>query len=349
MDWNEFYRSVKEGRYERVYLFTGPEELNKREALAALRRQLLPAGLEQLNDATLEGCSARDIIDAAETLPVMCERRLVVVRDWGPLTAGKAKNEEADVSAMLEWMKDSPDTCVLVFYMTVEIDGRKKLPAALKKQPGYVEFGYLSGALLAKWCNQRLRPLNKRISADAMNELSMMAGQDLTRISGELKKLAAYTGDAAEISVSDVRAVVSPSPEYSVFMILDHLLEGRLKEATEVVNTLVRNDSDAVRLISMFSNQLRIDAHMKYALETGGNMPELLKSLNVSEYRSRYILRQIRPMAADALKERYLHCVDADYAIKSGRLRGRVALDALMLKIVMPPKATNSSRFTSNR
>ena len=349
MDWNEFYRSVKEGRFERVYLFTGPEELNKREALAALRRQLLPAGLEQLNDTTLEGCSARDIIDAAETLPVMCDRRVVVVRDWGPLTSGKVKNEETDVSAILEWLKDPPDTCALVFYMTVEIDGRKKLSAALKKQPGYVEFNYLSGALLAKWCNQQLKPMNKRISPDAMNELSMMAGQDLTRISGELKKLAAYTGDAAEIGVSDVRAVVSPSPEYSVFMILDHLLEGRLKEATEVVNSVLRTDGNVVRLISMFANQLRIDAHMKYALETGGNMPELLKSLNVSEYRSRYILRQIRPLPADALRERYLHCVEADYAIKSGKLRDRAALDMLMLKIVMPPKATKPGRVSSNR
>ena len=349
MDWNEFYRSVKEGRFERVYLFTGPEELNKREALAALRRQLLPAGLEQLNDVTLEDCSARDIIEATETLPVMCDRRVVAVRDWGALTPGKAKNEEEDVSAILEWMKDAPDTCVLVFYMTVEIDGRKKLASALKKLPGYVEFGYLSGALLAKWCNQRLRPLNKRISSDAMNELSMMAGQDLTRISGELTKLAAYTGDAAEIGVQDVRAVVSPSPEYSVFMILDHLLEARLKEATEVVNTLVRNDSDAVRLISMFSNQLRIDAHMKYALESGTYSPETLKSLGVSPYRATHILRQIRPFPADAFRERYLQCVEADYAIKSGTLQGRAALDMLMLKIVMPSQATKSRYASSNR
>ena len=340
MDWNEFYKSVRDGRYQSVYLFTGPEALNKREALAALRRAILPAGLEQLNDATLEGCSAQDIIDSAETLPVMCARRIVVVLDWPPLAAGRAKNEEGDVKRMLEWMKDMPETCIVVFYMTVELDGRKKLAAALKKLDGYVEFNYLSGATLMKWCNQQLKPLNKRLLPDALNELTMMAGQDLTRISGELKKLAAYTGEAKEIGVEDVRAIVSPSPEYSVFMILDHLLEGRLAEATTVVNSVLQTEPSAVRLISMFANQLRIDAHMKYALETGGNMAEVLKALNVSEYRSRYILRQIRPLAADALKERYLACVEADYAIKSGRLKDRVALDALMLKIVMPRRAT---------
>ena len=63
MTWNEFYKSVKDGRFERVYCFTGPEAYNKREALAALRRACLPAGLEELNEMTLEGVSAQDIID----------------------------------------------------------------------------------------------------------------------------------------------------------------------------------------------------------------------------------------------------------------------------------------------
>ncbi|MBQ8506971.1 MAG: DNA polymerase III subunit delta [Clostridia bacterium] len=333
MDWNDFFKSVKEGRFESVYLFTGPEELTKREALAALRRAILPAGLEQLNDATLEGVSAQAIIDAAETLPVMCERRIVMVRNWAPLLPGKAKNEEADVERMLEWLKNPPESCIVVFFMSVETDGRKKLPSALKKLPGYVEFAHLSGAPLQKWCAQQLKPLGKKISADAVNEMTMMVGQDLTRISGELKKLAAYTEDAPEITASDIRAVVSPSPEYSVFMILDHLLEGRITEATQVVNSTLQTEPSVIRIISLLGNQLRIDAHMKFALEARNPLPEVLKALNVSEYRARHIQRQIRSIPAEALKERYLACVEADYAIKSGRLKDRAALDALMLRL----------------
>lgn len=340
MDWNDFYKSVKDGRFQSAYLFTGPEELNKKEALAALRRAVLPAGLEQLNDVTLENCSAQAIIDSAETMPVMCERRIVVVRDWAPLTSGKAKNEEGDVTRMLEWLKDLPDSCILVFYMTVELDGRKKLAAALKKMEGYVEFNHLSGAVLAKWCNQQLKPYGKKFQSDALNELTIMVGQDLTRISGELKKLIAYTQDASEITVADVHAVVSPSPEYSVFMILDHLLEGRLADATQVVNSVLQTEPSVIRLISMFANQLRIDAHMKYTIESGGHLPEVLKALNVSEYRARHIQRQIRSISAAELEKRYQYCVDADFNIKSGHLKDRAALDALMLNISMPQKAT---------
>ena len=92
MDWNDFFKSVKDGSFQSVYLFTGPEELTKAEALKALRNTLLPPGLEQLNDITLEGVSAQEIIDCCETLPVMCDRRIVVVRNWQPLLPRKPRD-----------------------------------------------------------------------------------------------------------------------------------------------------------------------------------------------------------------------------------------------------------------
>lgn len=349
MDWNEFYKAVKSGRYQSVYLFSGPEELTKREALAALRRALLPPGLEQLNEAVLENCSAQAIIDSAETLPVMCDRRIVVVRDWGPLTSGKVKNEEDDVKRMLEWLKTAPESCIIVFYMTVELDGRKKLTGALKKLEGYVEFTHLSGAVLLKWCNQQLKPMGKAIRSDALNELTLMAGQDLTRISGELKKLAAYIGDAPEIAPEDVRAIVAPNPDYMVFMILDHLLEGRLAEATRVLNAELQGRSNSVGLIVMFAKQLRIDAHIKYAMETGGDMAGVLKNLGITPYRAKHITRQIQNISAASLEARYLSCVEANYAITSGRINERAALDDLMLKIALPDFATKTAQPSSNR
>ena len=100
MNWNEFYQALKAGELSPVYLFTGPEEYVKREALDALRQKLLPPGLETLNDATLEGVTAQQITDACETMPMMCDRRIVTVRDWAPLLPAKSKNEDAETAWM---------------------------------------------------------------------------------------------------------------------------------------------------------------------------------------------------------------------------------------------------------
>ena len=335
MEWNDFYKSVKNAEYQSVYLFTGPEELNKHEALETLRRTLLPAGLEALNEVRLENVSAQAIIDAAVTMPVMCDRRLVVVRDWPLLTGGKAKNEEEDAARILEWLKDVPDSCCVVFYMSAEIDGRKKVSAALKKLPGYVEFSHLSGATLFKWCNQQLKPQGKKISQATLDEMTLMAGSDLTRLSGELKKLTAYIGDAEEITVEDVHCIVTPTPEYSAFMILDHLLSGKLAQACEVVEGELQAGSNAVRLIALLSSQLRLNAHVKLADDARRALsPEDMKLLKLSSGRLYHIRRQIKNVPAAELQKRYLRCIETDHAIKSGRLRDKAALNALLLELV---------------
>ena len=161
MKWNEFYKAIDGGRFAPVYLFTGSEEYVKREALDALRRKLLPAGLEALNDVTLEGVGAQQITDASETMPVMCERRMVTVMDWAPLLPAKSKNEEDEVRWMETWLDNPPDSCALVFFMRQEPDGRKKMTGLLKKKAEVVSFDLLSDSELARWCAGRLKPLKK--------------------------------------------------------------------------------------------------------------------------------------------------------------------------------------------
>lgn len=342
MNYDDFLKSVEEARWESVYFFTGPEELNKREALAALRRAILPPGLEQLNDATLEGVSAQTIIDAAETLPVMCDRRIVTVRNWAPLLPGKSKNEDAEVERMLQWLQAPPESCILLFWVDGDLkDDAKKdkkkektLVSTLDALPGHVQFDHLSGAPLHKWCSEQLKPVKKKISANTVNELTMMAGQELTRISGELKKLAAYVEDRTEITVDDLRAVVTPTPEYSAFMILDHLLAGRLAQATQVVDVVLQTEILS-RVIALLTSQLRTDAHVKLALEAKTPTAEICKMMGFkNSNRLFYIQRQVRSIPVAVLEQGYLDCVAADYAIKSGKLRDRAALDALLLKLL---------------
>ena len=94
-------------------------------------------------------------------------------------------------------------------------------------------------------------------------------------------------------------------------------------------------------LISMLENQLRIDTHLKLALAAGVGIPQVCKQLNIKEGRAHFAAKQIRTISAEALEVRYSACAAADYDIKSGKVRDRAALDALMLKIVMPARGNH--------
>ena len=339
MTWNEFYQALKADDIAPVYLFTGPEALVKREALDALRKKLLPPGLEALNDATLEGVSAQEITDACETMPMMCDRRVVTVRDWAPLLPGKAKNEDADAEWMQKWLDNPPDTCALVFYMRGEMDGRKKLAALLKKKATVVDFQPLTDAELSRWCARRLKPLGKKLTPQALNTLTYMAGRELTRLSGEIDKLADYVGEEREaITDADVKAIVPASLEYNVFELLNSLLAGDMRKGQQTVNSLLMGGQNPVGILSMLTRQVRQLAHMKCALDAGTPVQTVQQQLGMHPYAAKQTARQCAKLSADWLTALYERCVDADYAVKSGRLRDRDALDALILHIGLAGK-----------
>ena len=333
MNWSEFYAALKAGQLEPVYVFTGPEAYVKREALQALRDKLLPPGLEALNDTTLEGVTAQQITDAAETMPMMCERRVVVVRDWAPLMAGKAKNEEGEAAWMEKWLANPPDTCALVFYMRGEWDGRKKLCGLLKKKACVVDFQPLTDPELHRWAARYLKPRGKRIGNQALGTLTFMAGRELTRLSGELDKLTAFLGDREEITVEDVEAIVSASLEYNVFELMNQLLAGDMTRAQASLNSLLQGGQTAMGLLAMLTRQARQLAHMKCALDAGGTVQQVQDALKLHPYAAKQTARQCAKLSADWLTGLYERCVALDYAVKSGRRRDRDALDTIVLEI----------------
>ena len=348
MNWNDFYQSIKDGGMAPVYLFTGPEQYVKAEALQRLREALLPAGLEVLNETVLEGATAQQITDAAETLPVMCDRRLVVVRDWAPLMSGKSKNEENEVAWMQRWLQSPAPGCVLVFYMRESADGKKKLTGVLRKQAAAVDFELLPEAEIYKWCQSALKPLKKKINRQAAATLTFMAGRELIRLSGELDKLAAYTGaERTEITEADVRAVVPPSLEYNVFELMNHLLAGDMFKAQQTVNSLMQGGQNAMGILAMLIRQLRQMAHMKSALDAGETALSVQEALKMHPYAAKQTARQCAKLPADWLRGLYEAGVESDFAVKSGRLRDQDALNAMLFKIGLARRGTVPARQAS--
>ena len=345
MTWRDLFAGIKAGALDGVYLFSGQEEFIKREALDALQAKLLPPGMEQLNLSVLEGAGAREVIAAAETLPFLCERRLVVLRDWAPLLPGKAKNEEAEVARMLTWLENPPPTAIVVFYMRSEPDARKRLPAALKKRGAEVRFDPLSDQELLRWANKRLKPVGKSMSQEAASHLAFSAGRELNRLSQELDKLAAFVGDRAEIDVADIEEAVSPSLEFSVFEMLDFLFAGDAVRAERSLGLLVTGGQTYVGILAMVIRQLRTLTHMALSIRAGAGTAAVEKQLGLHPYAARRAAEQVRGLDPARLKALYGDCVDADFAIKSGKLRDREALRLAMLKIAEIRRAEPGTNF----
>lgn len=330
MNWETFFKEIKANRIAGLYLFTGPEARVRESAQDALRAQLLPPGLEEMNESILESPQTQTLIDACETLPFMGEKRLVVARDYPPLLPGKIKDEENEAEQLAGWLPTLPETCCLVFSMRNGADGKKKAARLIEKLGTVVAFEPLDDAHLMKWLEDEAKKRHTTIAPAVCRQLVFLAGRSLTRLSGEMEKLAAYAG-GGPITKEAVEASVTPSPEARVFDMIDAITAGQSARALVLFKTLLDAGENPFGILALLTRQTRLMTHLRLGLDQGTPLPVLKERLGLSAFVADKMLPATRRIPADTLEAAYRACVDTDYNIKSGRAREDEALSRLLI------------------
>ena len=336
MKHSEFFAAVKSGQVAPCYLFEGEEEYTKKSALTALRNAVAAGDFAEMNDSRLTDPAPDALIAAAETLPFLSDKRLVEIRDSAMLLSGKAKDydEDAGVKRLTGYFEDLPGTTCMVFYIRGKADARKKLTQLLKKKAVCVAFDPLDDRELTRWIASTLNKAGKKISGDTCQRLWFSAGRDLTLLSNELEKLAAYAGERQEITDADVDAVSVRSTEFKVYDLADTLLSGQGAKALGMLEALLRDGEDRLGLLPLLGRQCRQLKYYRALTAAGCREGELMAKLGVPSF----VLRKYREMARaytlEQLEEMAALCLETEYLVKSGRMTDVGSLENVMLRIM---------------
>ena len=328
MDRKEFLQAVKANSVRGAYLFEGVEENIKASALAALRGQLLPEGLEELNENLMDNPSTDALIAAAETLPFLADKRLVVVREH-PALAGKAEADER----LTEYMAHVPDSCVMVFLCRGKADARKKLYRAIQKHGAVVTFSPLSDAELNAWIIKAFSALGKRCALQTASLLAFTVGNDTALLRAEMEKITALCGEREDVADEDVRAVATRSIECTVFEMVDAVVAGQEGRAFSLLKDMLLSGSDRIGILAMLLRQYRLLQHVKIMQFEKKPVQEIKQRLGVAPFAAERCIRQAAAYSGKEIKQAVDICLDTEYRIKSGRLNQEGALEAAMLAI----------------
>ena len=328
MDRKEFLQAVKANSVRGAYLFEGVEENIKAAALAALRGQLLPEGLEELNENLMDNPSTDALIAAAETLPFLADKRLVVVREH-PALAGKAEADER----LTEYMAHVPDSCVMVFLCRGKADARKKLYRAIQKHGAVVTFSPLSDAELNAWIIKAFSALGKCCAPQTASLLAFTVGNDTALLRAEMEKITALCGEREDVADEDVRAVATRSIECTVFEMVDAVVAGQEGRAFSLLKDMLLSGSDRIGILAMLLRQYRLLQHVKIMQFEKKSAQEIKQRLGVAPFAAERCIRQAAAYSGKEIKQAVDICLDTEYRIKSGRLNQEGALEAAMLAI----------------
>lgn len=320
MNHTEFFDLMKKGSPGECYLFEGTEEYIKQQALKNLYAKLLPAGLEEMNRVELTDPDADSLMAAAETLPFMAEKRLVVVRECSLLTAGRKAEDEDRLQAIADYLGHISPTACVVFYVKGKADGRKKLYTLLKKKNAIVDFSPMNDAECADWCVRTLRRMGKKLSGENAGRLVFTVGRDAALLKQEMEKLCAYLDDRDTITAEDIDAICTRSTECTVFQMVDAQVAGNTDRAFGLLRDMVRTGEDRMGILAMLLRQYRILYHMRCLMDERSPQQGQAALLGIPPFSVGRTQQQARRIEKARLKRAYDYLMEYEYQIKQGRL-----------------------------
>lgn len=325
MNHTAFFEQVKAGNIASVYLMEGTEEYIKQQALNQLCKKLLPAGLEELNLTELRNPEPDALIAAAETLPFMADKRVVIARECKFLEPSRKKDDASGepqddkAGEITDYVQRIPLSVCLVFFVKGKADGRRKLYTLLKKQNAIVDFSPMSEAECNAWVQKSMKRLGKELSPEVAARLTFTVGRDAALLKQEMDKLAAYLDKRADVAPEDVDAICTRSTECTVFQMVDAQVAGRSREAFSLLRDMLRAGEERMAVLAMLLRQYRILYHLRTLMDDGTPQNQQAALVGISPFFLRNTQQQAKRYAKEKLKLAYDWLLQFEYDIKYGR------------------------------
>jgi DNA polymerase-3 subunit delta len=254
--FDDVFRGIRKGEIPPVLYLFGPENALKEELLGELVERLVEPGLRDFNyDVRSARGLEPDAVEAlCSTLPMMADRRLVVIRDveeWGKRARAK--------SAVLRYLERPIAETVLVLVQGSPDPTRERESgpdADLTKLAVVVQAERLPLNRAEKWLARAAAERGVTLEPDALSHLIRAVDGDLSAARTELEKVASASEGGA-VSVAQVAALLGIRHGETQHDWIRAVMEGdTARAATMLPHLLDQSGVSGVGLVTLLGTEL---------------------------------------------------------------------------------------------
>lgn len=314
---------IKQNNFKQVYLLYGEERYLKKQYTDRLHKAMCNDG-DSMNTHFHEGkdISVGEIIDLAETLPFLSERRVIFISNSNLFKSGGEK--------MAEYLASPNETTYFVFTES-EVDKRSKLFKAVQNNGCVVEFGVQDENTLKRWVAGIVSRDNKKITERTVTLFLTKTGTDMENIQMELEKLLCYCMDHDVITDEDVEAVCVNRISNHIFDMVNAIASGNIKEALSLYYDLLALKEPAMRILFLIARQYNLLLQTKELKQKGFSDKDIASKIGVPPFvAGKYVAQASRFKTSD-LKAFVKRCVETEEAVKTGHMNDVISVEMLIV------------------
>ena len=317
---------IKQGKLRSVYLLYGEERYLRRQYRERLQKALCGEG-DSMNTHFYTGkdVPVGEIIDLAETLPFLAERRVFFIDDSGLFKAGGEK--------MAEYLAAPAETAFFVFSES-EVDKRSKLFKTVQSKGYAAEFSVQDEATLTRWVKGLLAKDGKSAADGTIRLFLTKTGTDMDNIQTELEKLICYCMDRETITDADVEAICTTHIHNRIFDMINAIADKDQKKALDLYYDLLALKEPPMRILALIARQCNLLLQAKELQTHGFGNSAVAGKLGVPPFAVGRYLKQASRFSASTLRQAVRQCVEADEAVKTGRMNDMMSVEVLILSVL---------------
>lgn len=342
---------IKTGKFVNLYVLYGEEDYMKSFYCKRITDKAVTA-YENFNLQRYDGTpDMAQLAAAVNNLPLMSERKCIVLRDTDPqgLKAGDWKELQAILKAL-------PQECIMIFLFDAvkpnpKKDARFKSLLTLAQKNGLaVEIKALAHRDLQRFIAKHVRAAGCEIDAETADYLIETCGPGLNNLACELEKVCARAGGGAtahaQIAREHIDAVAIRPMTSSIYDLARAVIAGQLDKGMRIVDELFYKKEEPVIILSALSGAFCDLYRAAATVQAGVGDARVIADFNYRgrEFRIRNAMRDCRgadlPFLADCLNLLML----ADRRIKSTRADKRIVIEQLLTQIGQARNSANKGK-----
>ncbi len=319
-------QDIKQGNFKQVYLLYGEERYLRRQYANRLKDALCGQD-DGMNTHFYEGkdISVGEIIDLAETLPFLAPRRVFFIKDSGLFKSGGEK--------LAEYLSAPNETSYFVFTES-EVDKRSKLYKTVQSKGYAAEFGLQDENSLMRWAAGILNRVGKNITESTMQLFLSKTGTDMENIQMELEKLICYCMDRDVVTAQDVEAVCTSRISNHIFDMINAIADKQTQKALELYYDLLALKEPPMRILFLIARQCNLLLQTKELKARGYDNKTISSKIGVPPFIAGKYTAQAARFKTSVLRGAVRRCVEAEEAVKTGRMNDILSVELLILSVL---------------
>lgn len=235
MTFPQIIKELKAKRYAPIYLLHGNEPYYIDKISKYIEDNVLTEGEKSFNQMVLYGKDTdhKTLIDACSRYPMMASHQVVILKE---------AQEMKTLKEILPYIEKPVHTTILVIcFKHKKFDGRTKFGKLLKQKALIFESKKLYDNQIPDWIQSYLKEKKLSISPSASALVAEYLGEDLSKVSNELDKLAINLAPGTEVNEKHIQEQIGISKEYNVFELQKALGSKNVVKSNRIINYFISN------------------------------------------------------------------------------------------------------------